>query len=329
MRTLDRVVLESSVFSGMDDLYAEQLAGCSRTVGFEAGETLFREGEPADVFYVAPARPRRARAVRPRPRPADHRDDRGRLGRRLVVAVRAARVALRRESSGARAGGRRRRRLHQRQVRRRSGPRLRADAALLRGAPRTPQRDAVAARRSLRRQRWPLSLTPSRRARWCRSRTWSGVEPARRRTRGRSSSSLRRRADRAGAGAVRDAHGVRRRRGADLHQRTRRRRLARAHGPRRRRGHGRALSRAARRNDRGARAVRDDLAARGRDRARTSSCSRAGSGSRRSDPQSRALLADRESYGRLLLLYGARTPGDLLYPEQLEDVARRRGSTST
>jgi CRP/FNR family transcriptional regulator, cyclic AMP receptor protein len=52
MRTLDQVVLESSVFSGMDDLYAEQLAGCSQTVGFEAGETLFREGEPADVFYV-------------------------------------------------------------------------------------------------------------------------------------------------------------------------------------------------------------------------------------------------------------------------------------
>ena len=52
MRTLDRVVLESSVFSGLDDLYAEQLAGCSQTIGFEAGETLFREGEPADVFYV-------------------------------------------------------------------------------------------------------------------------------------------------------------------------------------------------------------------------------------------------------------------------------------
>ena len=52
MRTLDRVVLESSVFSGMDDLYAEQFVGCSQTVGFEAGETLFREGEPADVFYV-------------------------------------------------------------------------------------------------------------------------------------------------------------------------------------------------------------------------------------------------------------------------------------
>ena len=52
MQTLDQVVLESRVFAGLDDAFAEQLAGCSRTVGFEAGETLFREGEPADVFYV-------------------------------------------------------------------------------------------------------------------------------------------------------------------------------------------------------------------------------------------------------------------------------------
>ena len=52
MRTLDQVVLESRVFSGLDDAFAEQLAGCSQTAGFEAGETLFREGEPADVFYV-------------------------------------------------------------------------------------------------------------------------------------------------------------------------------------------------------------------------------------------------------------------------------------
>ena len=52
MRTLDEVVLEAPIFADLDARYAEQLAGCSRTVGFEAGETLFREGEPADVFYV-------------------------------------------------------------------------------------------------------------------------------------------------------------------------------------------------------------------------------------------------------------------------------------
>jgi CRP/FNR family cyclic AMP-dependent transcriptional regulator len=52
MRTLDQVVLESGIFSGLDDAFAEQLAGCSQTAGFEAGKTLFREGEPADVFYM-------------------------------------------------------------------------------------------------------------------------------------------------------------------------------------------------------------------------------------------------------------------------------------
>ena len=36
-------------------------------------------------------------------------------------------------------------------------------------------------------------------------------------------------------------------------------------------------------------------------------------------PAVEGLLAGRESYGRVLLLYGARTPGDLLYPQQLED----------
>ena len=36
-------------------------------------------------------------------------------------------------------------------------------------------------------------------------------------------------------------------------------------------------------------------------------------------PAVEGLLARRDSYGQLLLLYGARTPGDLLYPQQLED----------
>ena len=40
-------------------------------------------------------------------------------------------------------------------------------------------------------------------------------------------------------------------------------------------------------------------------------------------PAVEAMLARRESYGRLILLYGARTPGDLLYPEQLEEWSRR------
>ena len=52
MKTLDQVVLESAIFAGLDDVYAEQLAGCSQNAGFDAGDTIFREGEPADTFYV-------------------------------------------------------------------------------------------------------------------------------------------------------------------------------------------------------------------------------------------------------------------------------------
>jgi NAD(P)H-flavin reductase len=36
-------------------------------------------------------------------------------------------------------------------------------------------------------------------------------------------------------------------------------------------------------------------------------------------PAVEGLLAEREAYGHLFLLYGARTPGDLLYPQQLDD----------
>ena len=51
-RTLDAVVLEAEVFVGLDDRYAAQLAGCARTAGWEQGAQLFREGTPADTFYV-------------------------------------------------------------------------------------------------------------------------------------------------------------------------------------------------------------------------------------------------------------------------------------
>jgi CRP/FNR family cyclic AMP-dependent transcriptional regulator len=49
---LDDVVLEAPVFAGLDASHAAQLAGCARTAGWEQGEMLFREGDPADLFYV-------------------------------------------------------------------------------------------------------------------------------------------------------------------------------------------------------------------------------------------------------------------------------------
>jgi CRP/FNR family transcriptional regulator, cyclic AMP receptor protein len=51
-RGLDAVVLDAPVFAGLEAAHAEQLAGCARTAGWEQGEMLFREGDPADVFYV-------------------------------------------------------------------------------------------------------------------------------------------------------------------------------------------------------------------------------------------------------------------------------------
>jgi CRP/FNR family cyclic AMP-dependent transcriptional regulator len=40
------------VFEGLDAAQAAQLAGCAQTAGWEQGEMLFREGDPADVFYI-------------------------------------------------------------------------------------------------------------------------------------------------------------------------------------------------------------------------------------------------------------------------------------
>jgi CRP/FNR family transcriptional regulator, cyclic AMP receptor protein len=52
MHTLDEVIASSPVFAGMahDDLAL--IAGCARNVGFEEGQLLFREGQPAGCFYL-------------------------------------------------------------------------------------------------------------------------------------------------------------------------------------------------------------------------------------------------------------------------------------
>jgi CRP/FNR family transcriptional regulator, cyclic AMP receptor protein len=52
MRTIDRVLAELPAFAGLDPSYLELIAGCGVNRVFEAGEQLFREGDPADTFYV-------------------------------------------------------------------------------------------------------------------------------------------------------------------------------------------------------------------------------------------------------------------------------------
>ncbi len=52
MRTLDALIVESPVFSGLDQDQLELIAGCAQNVVFPAGERLFREGDPADTFFL-------------------------------------------------------------------------------------------------------------------------------------------------------------------------------------------------------------------------------------------------------------------------------------
>lgn len=52
MRTLDALLGDCPVFTGLDEATLELIAGCGRNVRFAAEQPLFREGEPADTFYV-------------------------------------------------------------------------------------------------------------------------------------------------------------------------------------------------------------------------------------------------------------------------------------
>jgi CRP/FNR family cyclic AMP-dependent transcriptional regulator len=52
MQTIDEIVAESPVFDGLAKDQLELIAGCAHNVGFKAGERMFREGDPADTFYL-------------------------------------------------------------------------------------------------------------------------------------------------------------------------------------------------------------------------------------------------------------------------------------
>jgi CRP-like cAMP-binding protein len=49
---LDELIADAPVFAGLGTGDLTLIAGCAQNVGFEEGELLFREGEPADTFYV-------------------------------------------------------------------------------------------------------------------------------------------------------------------------------------------------------------------------------------------------------------------------------------
>jgi CRP-like cAMP-binding protein len=49
---MERIVREHRFFAGLDEETIRFIAGCTKNVRFDAGQYLFRAGEPADEFYL-------------------------------------------------------------------------------------------------------------------------------------------------------------------------------------------------------------------------------------------------------------------------------------
>jgi len=52
MQTIDELLRDSPAFAGLEPSQLEVIAGCATNVHFEADAILFREGDPADTFYL-------------------------------------------------------------------------------------------------------------------------------------------------------------------------------------------------------------------------------------------------------------------------------------
>jgi CRP/FNR family transcriptional regulator, cyclic AMP receptor protein len=51
-RGLDSLIRELPAFAGLAPEYCDLIGGCTRNVRFDKGDYLFREGEPADAFFL-------------------------------------------------------------------------------------------------------------------------------------------------------------------------------------------------------------------------------------------------------------------------------------
>ena len=52
MQGLERIILDQPFFAGLGPEFGAAISGCARNLRFTAGEYLFREGEPANEFYL-------------------------------------------------------------------------------------------------------------------------------------------------------------------------------------------------------------------------------------------------------------------------------------
>jgi CRP/FNR family cyclic AMP-dependent transcriptional regulator len=49
---LEEILAQVPFFGGMEEDELALIVGCGRNVHFDAGETIFRQGDPADTFFV-------------------------------------------------------------------------------------------------------------------------------------------------------------------------------------------------------------------------------------------------------------------------------------
>ena len=52
MQTIDQLLRDVPLFSGLSEPELELIAGCGSNVNFKEGELLFKDGEEANTFYV-------------------------------------------------------------------------------------------------------------------------------------------------------------------------------------------------------------------------------------------------------------------------------------
>jgi CRP/FNR family transcriptional regulator, cyclic AMP receptor protein len=52
METLERFIAEHPFFAGLDESFVNLMVGCASNLRFNKGVYIFREGDPADTFYL-------------------------------------------------------------------------------------------------------------------------------------------------------------------------------------------------------------------------------------------------------------------------------------
>ena len=52
METLERIIAEHPFLADLDPAFTSLMVGCAKNVRFNRGDYIFREGDPADQFYL-------------------------------------------------------------------------------------------------------------------------------------------------------------------------------------------------------------------------------------------------------------------------------------